>query len=492
MRKLHIAFVLVITVICMSFGIPVMADSYTELNINEGRINITEDGNYHIIGNGTEASNNITVNAGVNANIILENVNIAAGTAFKIADNSTGNVSIELLGENKLISSGGPGICKNGDGDNIGTLTITGSGSLHAENTGTDGAGIGSDNGPNTRNIVINGGTVTAIAGSYGAGIGGGGGGGCASDITINGGTITAIGGISLGAGIGGGSDYFRSNGDATRIVITGGNVTATARGTGAGIGGGYGSGSDIVITGGIVTATGSSNAADIGGNKPYNSGDGRLIQTIEVLNNSGSPATNNIANFLIYSDKKYTVNGNITLDFDLIVESDETLVINKDAKLTVASNLINNGILENNGTIFETNGHSPTEDDGDCTTPIRCKVCQEIIIPAKTHKLSELQYEDSSHWYNCENENCTQVIGKEKHKISDWIIDEEATAEEAGKKHKECTVCHYVMETEEIPKGNTVKTGDESDFYVYVGLMVAALAGCAFVLKKGKWSSNK
>ena len=172
-----------------------------------------------------------------------------------IPENSTGNVNIILKGENGLKAGRYyAAIQKNGNAENIGTLTISGDGSLMAAG-GNNAAGIGSGDGKPVKNIVISSGIITATGGVYGAGIGGGDR-GTASNITISGGTITATGGES-GAGIGGG-DY----GEGNDITISGGTVTATsiAAGdyevTGAGIGGGYSrKGNNITISGGTVTA---------------------------------------------------------------------------------------------------------------------------------------------------------------------------------------------------------------------------------------------
>ena len=174
-----------------------------------------------------------------------------------IPENSTGNVNIILKGENGLKAGNYyAAIQKNGDAENIGTLTISGDGSLMAAG-GYNAAGIGSGNAKTVKNIMITGGTITATGGVFGAGIGGGDR-GTASNITISGGTITATGGNN-GAGIGGGGYA----GMGIGITISGGTVTATsiAAGdyevTGAGIGGGArGTGSNIIITGGTVTAT--------------------------------------------------------------------------------------------------------------------------------------------------------------------------------------------------------------------------------------------
>jgi hypothetical protein len=208
-------------------------------------------------------TNKISVADGIDANITLDNVNIdtssVGGAAFEIADDSTGNVTVTLVGDNTLLSAYGyAGLQKNGDG-NSGTLTITGDGTLTAIGGGR-GAGIGGGEDEDASNITISGGTVTAIGGGPAAGIGGGFG-GDGSGITISGGTITATGGDSS-AGIGGGS-----GGDGSDITISGGTITATGGINGAGIGGGNsGDGSNITISDGTVTAKGGEAAAGIGG----------------------------------------------------------------------------------------------------------------------------------------------------------------------------------------------------------------------------------
>ncbi len=214
-------------------------------------------------------TNRIEVASGVSANITLAGVNIDVSSrnnnaAFKIADNSTGNITVTLAGgsSNKLKSGREcAGLQKNSNASS-GTLRITGSGALTVQG-GYNAAGIGSSHFNHTSNIVISGGTVTAKGGQYGAGIGGSGGGGSASNITITGGTVTAAGG-SNGAGIGGGSDYYNNDGNGENITITGGTVTATGGTNGAGIGGGTaGRGGNITITGGTITVTGGGNGAD-------------------------------------------------------------------------------------------------------------------------------------------------------------------------------------------------------------------------------------
>jgi len=107
--------------------------------------------------------------------------------------------------------------------------------------------------------LTINGGTVRAMGGDYGAGIGGRSA-ATNTSIVVNGGLVTAAGGWG-GAGIGGGS-----RGKGKSITINGGLVTATGNRGGSGIGGGAGGDAgDITIRGGLVRATGGTTGSGIG-----------------------------------------------------------------------------------------------------------------------------------------------------------------------------------------------------------------------------------
>lgn len=157
-----------------------------------------------------------------------------------------------------------------------------------------DGACIGNGGAGSGGIIIINGGTIRNLASQYGACIGGGGGnqstapsitinggtisniaskGGAAigggylissRDITINGGSITIVEGdydSVSGAGIGGGFDGQGGNSEK-RITINGGRITilpsdgGESKRTGAAIGGGEGAGSyAITISGGEIYA---------------------------------------------------------------------------------------------------------------------------------------------------------------------------------------------------------------------------------------------
>lgn len=205
--------------------------------------------------------NNLVKGAKQAFSFVLDNVNIDRSKNY--SDNNkaaltvkgNGDTEIELDGNNIL--KGGSyhaGLEKN-DRDGTGTLTIKdekiaadgSKGSLLAVGN-SDSAGIGGSskggNG-NTSNITITGGSITAISGWYGAGIGGGDN-GYGKDITITGdATVKASGyhGAGIGGGPGGGSD------GSGKVTISGhANVTAFSN-AGAGIGGGAFGCADVTLS---------------------------------------------------------------------------------------------------------------------------------------------------------------------------------------------------------------------------------------------------
>ena len=274
----------------------VEAKDNTQTVIQEG-VAPTVDDNPVITSNG-KTENTVTITAAENAtaNVTLENVNIDIGYEPKaaITTEGKGDVTLNLSGNNSVQSGTyHAGVHK----ENTGNLTVTapegGTGSLKAIG-GDGGAGIGGGAiDGNGNNITISGGIVVATGGEYSAGIGGGGGSGPkdASKITISGGNVTATGGGSA-AGIGGGN-----GGSGTDIEITGGIVAANGGEQGAGIGGGkYGDGSGITVSGGTVNATGKDNVygggAGIGGGSGGNGSD-ITISGGEVTANGGDLTAN-------------------------------------------------------------------------------------------------------------------------------------------------------------------------------------------------------
>ena len=67
---------------------------------------------------------------------------------------------------------------------------------------------------------------------------------------------------------------------------------------------------------------------------------------------------------------------------------------------------------------------HSPNSDDGDCTTAIKCKNCSVITTPAKTeHEMStEWTATDSGHYFKCKNCDIKNSEGEHAYEITyEW-----------------------------------------------------------------------
>jgi hypothetical protein len=348
----------------------------------------------------TEAA--VRVSGSVTANIILDNVTIDyygddTYTNNRTAlDVSNAEVHLYLLGNNTLRSGRDCSAVNVPAGS---SLIIHGPGTLTAQG-GNFAAGIGGGLGKTAGAITINGGIITATGGNGGtggAGIGGGGyldgAGGGAGAITINGGRVTATGNDG-GAGIGCG--YLGLGGTVT---INGGLVKAVGAKnasveSGAGIGGGFGSGSNInavSINGGSVLAL-SASSAGIGcgygasGGSPTTINGGTVIADGLGINKAGGGGTSTVtisSNSVIFATKingyssssgtiqtgagvvdatgNVTMNANMTITNSLTVPpgitlklGGKTLTINSAAALgnfgTVA---VNSGTLVNNGHII-------------------------------------------------------------------------------------------------------------------------------------------
>ncbi|MBP1550735.1 MAG: hypothetical protein J6C04_00455, partial [Oscillospiraceae bacterium] len=231
----------------------------TEILIKGGTVNANSTGGGAGIGGGYGGSaGNITISGGtVNANSTNDGAAIGSGSNYEGDD---GNIII-TSGTVTAVSEDGAGI-GGGFVGNIENITISG-GTVTA---GGDVA-IGSATWGKVGTITISGGTITANKdgdSSVSAGIGCGVNASCEA-IVISGGRIYASGGEGLGAGIGSGEYYKESGLEPVEISITisGGTIVAkggNARGysaAAAGIGGGNeNSGGNIVITGGNVKAT--------------------------------------------------------------------------------------------------------------------------------------------------------------------------------------------------------------------------------------------
>ena len=253
------------------------------------------DGKYFTLSADVTIDERVEINGDITL-ILPEGMTLTANKGITL---SNGN-ALTIGGSGKLVANateeeGSAGIGGEYEQD-CGTITING-GTINAI-AGEGGAGIGGgagqDYGRNGGIITINGGTVKATGNEKGAGIGGGNGdheGGNGGTITINDGTIEATGG-RLAAGIGAGHGFF--GGNCGTVTINGGTVNAKGI-SGAGIGGGDSqSGVFVTINGGTVKAASDANDIPAIGPGRYNNLQGRLtigyseIQANSLVINSG------------------------------------------------------------------------------------------------------------------------------------------------------------------------------------------------------------
>ena len=278
-KKKILAFLLVLTIISsllLGVDLVVYADLENTVNLDEivgGDLpaGVTYGGNVLTIGTGANGTT-ITLRGTTNENrlvvgdevedliLILDDVEIRPSSGSPISLQGSASVTIELAEDTiNILDGSGAEDYAGLNVPGLSSLTIRGTGSLEAIG-GEYGAGIGGGYRGSGGNISISGGNIEAIGGHSGAGIGGGSerSGGI---ITISGGHIEAIGG-HYGAGIGGGNE-----GNGGSITITDGHIEAIGGEYGAGIGGGNeGNGGSISISGGHMEVEGGHRGAGIGG----------------------------------------------------------------------------------------------------------------------------------------------------------------------------------------------------------------------------------
>ena len=259
----------------------------------------------------TASSNTVTIDAkdeDDKVEVTLKDVNIDASSGSEAAVSVTGkgNTNIELDGDNELKSGAGHAGLEHNKTDTSGELTIQDkdkNGSLEAVG-GFKGAGIGSA-GSNDAQVKITGGNITATSDDWGAGIGSGSDG--TAYVEITGGEINATGGY-LGAGIGGGC-----NGSGN-VTISGGGITAAGGEGAAGIGGGYYNGATVTITGDAVikNASNTKYGAGIGGGYGYD-GDVTISGNAKIENATGGYGAAGIGGGAFSSPDKIG-NGNVVI----------------------------------------------------------------------------------------------------------------------------------------------------------------------------------
>lgn len=419
---------------------------------------------------------------------------------------STSNLTIKLIGNNFVDDTLSDkyayscGIFVNGK------LTITGDGSLTTSGgSGVDGKG---SYGIMAGGLTVNNGTITAIGKtakeSYGIGTIG-----QSKNIIVNGGTITATGAVSTVYG----SCGIQCSGNFT---MTGGRVTAKSEGVKqpGSQSCGISSGASIYYNAGVLVAEGQTKAMYSSQStypNGYTKGDKTFrtydiaesnMYTVSGVNSNGwansevkltatsgykiGMTDKQFGSSISFTDEaangsgvfyiKKTSNGTIykgTISYNLdktaptiigatnggtycvskdirvkdshlaeVKDGDRVLVISNETYTLSAGthNITARDLAGNSASITVTvnEAHDPNEDDGNCATAVTCKVCGDVVTQAKSHNFSgTLLSDQNGHWYECQNEGCNQTSAKEAHVSSGAATEDKAET---------CTVCGYTI----------------------------------------------
>ena len=419
---------------------------------------------------------------------------------------STSNLTIKLIGNNFVDDTLSDkyayscGIFVNGK------LTITGDGSLTTSGgSGVDGKG---SYGIMAGGLTVNNGTITAIGKtakeSYGIGTIG-----QSKNIIVNGGTITATGAVSTVYG----SCGIQCSGNFT---MTGGRVTAKSEGVKqpGSQSCGISSGASIYYNAGVLVAEGQTKAMYSSQStypNGYTKGDKTFrtydiaesnMYTVSGVNSNGwansevkltatsgykiGMTDKQFGSSISFTDEaangsgvfyiKKTSNGTIykgTISYNLdktaptiigatnggtycvskdirvkdshlaeVKDGDRVLVISNGTYTLSAGthNITATDLAGNSASITVTvnEAHDPNEDDGNCATAVTCKVCGDVVTQAKSHNFSgTLLSDQNGHWYECQNEGCNQTSAKEAHVSSGAATEDKAET---------CTVCGYTI----------------------------------------------
>jgi len=101
-----------------------------------------------------------------------------------------------------------------------------------------------------------------------------------------------------------------------------------------------------------------------------------------------------------------------------------------------------------------------------------------------EAHIFNGYKHNDRDHWGECNYGLRFQMLPHE----FEWIVDKNATQQEAGSKHEECTYCHYSRPAVEIARLGIIspKTGDNTYQWIFL------LAGISGMLVMGTLACRK
>ena len=216
------------------------------------------------------------------------------------------------------------------------------------------------------------------------------------------------------------------------------GKLTATGDSSDAGIGGGVGGGGSITISGGTVTATSKGKGADIGGGFDYNTSGIAPSDKIEIsgganVKGSGGDKPNLGPPHGAKTDKWASDSTghwypceveSCAEQFDKDAHSPGDWIVDQAATAT-----------------------TPWSKHRDCAT---CRYREtESIPPVHSHSYgNEWKSDADRHWHEC---SCGDKSGEAAHSFGGWITDQAATVTTAGSRHWEWGICPY-QETQTIP----------------------------------------
>lgn len=86
--------------------------------------------------------------------------------------------------------------------------------------------------------------------------------------------------------------------------------------------------------------------------------------------------------------------------------------------------------------TVTVNEAHDPNKDDGNCATAVTCKVCGDVVTPAKSHNYAWTS-DPEGHWMKCRNAGCTSKTTLQRH------VPGAAATEDTA---QTCTVCGYTI----------------------------------------------
>ena len=499
-RKIGVCFMVLAMIVAMIPSWSVTANAATDYGLRIGGERVTSD-NTH----GTGWSYNPTANTLTLNGYSYSGKGWVDGS-FSGGIYSSSNLTIKLIGNNFVDDTLSDkyayscGIFVNGK------LTITGDGSLTTSGgSGVDGKG---SYGIMAGGLTVNNGTITAIGKtakeSYGIGTIG-----QSKNIIVNGGTITATGAVSTVYG----SCGIQCSGNFT---MTGGRVTAKSEGVKqpGSQSCGISSGASIYYNAGVLVAEGQTKAMYSSQStypNGYTKGDKTFrtydiaesnMYTVSGVNSNGwanrevkltatsgykiGMTDKQFGSSISFTDEaangsgvfyiKKTSNGTIykgTISYNLdktaptiigatnggtycvskdirvkdshlaeVKDGDRVLVIsNETYTLSAGTHNITARDLAGNSTsitVTVNEAHDPNEDDGNCATAVTCKVCGDVVTQAKSHNFSgTLLSDQNGHWYECQNEGCNQTSAKEAHVSSGAATEDKAET---------CTVCGYTI----------------------------------------------